>query len=260
MTSDSSVRYFSAFIALLWGVFSSIHELPQGSMNIWSLGFGTVSEDALFNYSNKEDTHHILMLVLLVNTPQILLSALYFMFNALFTGMLAAREWNGFTRHRKALRVTSPVGEQRSTYWLQLPWTYAIPLGSVSSALHWLVSQSIFLVCIKKFDPNHELIVGDTIVANGYSTYAMVVALAVGTVMIISLIINGLRKLEPGIPLVGSCSLAISAACHRPRDDCDASLLPLRWGCTSHQTTNGSGHCCFTSLNVEETIVGHRYV
>ena len=181
------------------------------------------------------------------------------MYNGLYTSMLAADEWSRFARRRKALRVTSPTAEQRSTYWLQLPWTYAIPLGVSASVLHWLVSQSIFVVRINSYNPYGQLDEGAGISGNGYSAYAMVIVLAVGSIMALALLLNGLRTLDPGVPLVGSCSLAISAACHGPHGDHDASLLPLQWGAVSHESESGPGHCCFTSFDVEKPIVGQRY-
>jgi hypothetical protein len=39
-----------------------------------------------------------------------------------------------------------------------------------------------------------------------------------------------LRKLPPpAMPMVGTCSAAISAASHWPKEDADAYLLPLKW-------------------------------
>ena len=74
--------------------------------------------------------------MVLANIPQVLLSYLYLCFNALYTCMLVASEWAGYFYHRKPLRVTSPTGQQRSSYWLQLPFTYAIPLTVASGLLH----------------------------------------------------------------------------------------------------------------------------
>ena len=202
----------------------------------------------------------LLARVLLANTPQIVLSILYFMYNSLYTSMLAADEWSRFAQQRKALRVTSPTGKQRSTYWLQIPWTYAIPLGIIASVLHWLVSQSIFVVRVNSYDPYGQLEEDGGISGNGYSAYAMVIVIIFGSIMALVLILNGFRKLVSGIPLAGSCSLAISAACHRPHGDHDASLLPLRWGAVSHETASGPGHCCFTSFDVDEPIAGQHYM
>lgn len=51
-----------------------------------------------------------------------------------------------------------PQGEQRSTYWLQLPYAYSIPLITASATLHWLISQSIFLmrVSYNSNDPGED--------------------------------------------------------------------------------------------------------
>jgi hypothetical protein len=57
------------------------------------------------------------------------------------------------------------------------------------------------------------------------------------------------RKYPAGssMPLVVSCSAAISANCHRPEPDKDAYLLPVRWGVVG---VNDEGHkiCSFTTM------------
>jgi hypothetical protein len=58
-----------------------------------------------------------------------------------------------------------------------------------------------------------------------------------------------IRKYPAGssMPLVVSCSAAISANCHRPELDEDAYLLPVRWGVVG---VNDEGHkiCSFTTM------------
>ena len=138
--------------------------------------------------------------------------------------MLSATEWNRFYCHRKSLRVSSPTQTQRSTYWLQLPWTYSFPLVVASGVLHWLVSQSLFPVFINQYDPNGllESTGGSTsqgsIAACGFSVYALLLTFILGSFMYLILILTMNRKLPGGMPVVGSCSLAISAACHPPRE------------------------------------------
>ena len=63
----------------------------------------------------------ILTLIFVANSPQLILSILYFFYNGLITYMLMADEWSGFSKTRKGLRVTSASGAQRSTYRLQIP-------------------------------------------------------------------------------------------------------------------------------------------
>lgn len=89
---------------------------------LYELGFGAVSSNSIIGISFPS----LLATVLLANLPQGVLSFLYLTYNGLFSCMLGAQEWSRFARHRKPLRVTSPEGKQRSTYYLQLPYTYAI--------------------------------------------------------------------------------------------------------------------------------------
>ena len=241
--------------------------------DIWSLGFGTVNEDAmLFRATATGDMNQdsgigtsshkaqgLISMVLLANSPQLALSFLYFLYNSVYTCMLAGSEWSRFAVSRKSLRVSSPKGSQRSTYWLQLPWTYSLPLSSGSAVLHWLVSQSIFLVRIDAYDPHHNLDPDASFSSCGYSAYALVITIIVGGVMFLALLCNGFRRLEPAMPIAGSCSLAISAACHRPPSDQESSVLPVKWGAVFHETAEGPGHCCFTSYAVMAPIEGQRY-
>jgi hypothetical protein len=89
---------------------------------LYSLGFGTVSASSIVSVAPKG----LLATTLFANLPQAILSFLYLTYNGLFSCMLGAYEWSRFARVRKPLRVSRPVGKQRSTYYLQLPYTYAI--------------------------------------------------------------------------------------------------------------------------------------
>ena len=246
-----------------------LHIRYLSDSSIWSLGFGTVNVHTILDYvgTTNADVGHaptsnaLIPTVLLANTPQLLLSALYFLYNSIFTRMLAASEWSRFALQRKSLRVSSPQGEQRSTYWLQLPWTYSIPLGIAAVLLHWLASQSLFLVKIDTYNPRQILDPSKSFSSCGYSAYALAMALIVGSIMVIALLANGFRQIDPTMMRVArSCSLAISAACHRPPEDTEASLLPVQWGAVFHDSEKGPGHCCFTSLSVDKPIEGHRYM
>lgn len=48
------------------------------------------------------------------------------------------------------------------------------------------------------------------------------------------------------MPLVSTCSAAISANCHRPDQDNDAHLLPVRWGVWGRDQ-HGREMCSFTT-------------
>ena len=67
----------------------------------------------------------------------------------------------------------------------------------------------------------------------------------------------GLRRYEEGMPLAGSCSAAISAACHPQADEVDVSLVPLKWGVVD--VDKGVGHCAFSGRYVSPPITWRWY-
>ena len=108
---------------------------------LWNLGFGAVNAQSTVTMGMQgKGAETVIANTLLANLPQLILSFLYFLYNSLFTQMLLADEWNRYAHERKGLRVTSPVRQQRSTYYLHLPYKYGIPLLVMSGLLHWLVS------------------------------------------------------------------------------------------------------------------------
>ena len=235
--------------------------------HLWSLGYGTVSIETIPHIYGSI-SGKLIPMTLIANFPQALLSFLYLTYNALFTCMLTAKEWSAFAHQRKTLRVTCPVGNQRSTYWLQLPYRYGIPLLVMSAVLHWLVSQSLFLVPVTVTYQPGELYgryrvpddpsQGHRLISScGYSPIAIITVIPLGALLLLVVIANGFRKYRKGMPLAGSCSAAISAACHRPEEDVDAALLPVSWGAV--RTDGPIGHCCFTSFEVSPPVEGNSY-
>jgi len=226
-----------------------------------SLGFGSLSPAAVIKINlPQEGTAGLTSCVLLANLPQLILSFLYLMYNGLYTGMHMAHEYGGYAAHRKPLRVTTPSGAQRSTYWLQLPYAYGVPLLLASAVLHWLVSQSIFLARVTVWfkDAQTEK---STASAVGYSPAPILCTILLATCMLIVAAGMGFRKLPGSIPIAGSCSVALAAAAHRPESDVDAAVLPVKWGVVreSEGADDVVGHCCFTSEEVTEPQEGRLY-
>lgn len=236
---------------------------PEGGRPnpITSLGFGTVEADLVVDTGLPENgSHGFAASVLLANLPQLILSLLYMSYNGLYTCMHLAHEYSGFAKHRKPLRVTTPRGKQRTTYWLQLPYKYSIPLIVASAALHWLVSQSLFLVRIS-FWSNGEEMVGHSSSAVGYSCAPIVCVLVLGGCMTLVAIGVGLRHLDGRMPVAGSCSIVLAAAAHRPEADIDAAGSLVKWGEVSSTSASISliGHCTFTSEEVTIAQEGKLY-
>ncbi|KAF6232072.1 hypothetical protein HO173_009666 [Letharia columbiana] len=242
-------------------------QLTDRSMShLWSLGFGNVNAETLIRMNHSQDLSGpagVILTVLVANSPQILLSFLYFAYNGLFTCMLLAEEWSAYASKRRFLRVTSPTGGQRSTYRLQLPYRYGIPLLIGSSALHWFVSQSIFLARVNVIDSAGVEVAGEGVSTCGYSPIALIFVIILGSIVVLLGIAFGFRKARVGMPHAGSCSAVISAACHPPEADVDASSKRVMWGVVAKESFKyrgkSVGHCSFTSLKVEAPIVGERY-
>ena len=119
------------------------------------------------------------------------------------------------------------------------------------------MSQSLFLALVTVFDDTGFEDDSSSISTVGYSCIAILFAIIVGGIAVLAGIINGFRRYDSGIPLVGSCSAAISAACHRPEEDTTASLLPVKWGVVEVDPQTDIGHCSFSSQDV--TVPGERF-
>lgn len=159
---------------------------------------------------------------------------------------------------RKSLRVTEPRGLQRSTYHLHLPLRYSVPLVAVSATLHWIISQSIFLARIITYQ-NGVASAAESVSEVGYSCPPILTGILIGAALVVFAVAMGYRRLNSDMPVAGSCSAAIAAACHRPKDDVDAAYLAVQWGEVPTEGTDDVGHCCLTSKHVEKVTSGRAY-
>lgn len=205
-------------------------------------------------------------LVLLANLPQLLISLLYILYNDLFTRMSLCREWVAFSRSPQRLRVSRPSGSQLGTHFLSLPWKLAVPLMVVMMILHWLVSQSIFLIYITGYDYTvwgaYPFPMGAVFLWLGWSALALILSLLVGGILILALWISGfVFRYGSTMPLAQGCSVAISAACHPPRSDTNAAEEPLMYGVVRdpHIDEGRPQHVTFTSRVVQQLQPGNEY-
>ena len=189
--------------------------------HLWELGFGAVSIESLI-YLEWSGITGLHLSVIVANSAPVISSFLFLTYNSLFTCMLSEK-WSGYAHDWKPLRVTSPIGSQRTTCMLQLPYRYGIPLLIVSSILHWFVSQSIFLARISLSAAGEEGFYG-SVSTVGYSCMAIITVICAGGIVVFIGILNDFRRYKPGMPLMGSNRAAISAACHRPNEDVGCSI------------------------------------
>ncbi|RYN78863.1 hypothetical protein AA0120_g10887 [Alternaria tenuissima] len=252
----------TAFLAV------GITALPPG-ITISQLDFVGLDPSSAIDMRNFPDS--LVLKVVLANLPQLVFSLLYFSYNATLTAMLMSYEWVSYANKRKGLRVShQPKGAQRCTYFLQLPYRFSIPLLLLSALLHWLVSQSLFLMSIDFYDslgrpgdndPYNSRFFGYQTV--GFSPPAIVAVLVCGGLMTISIVVLGHIPYRRGMPVAGSSSMAISAACHltTAEDEANegtASSEKLQWGVVA-RADNGPGHCAFSPRLVEAPVKGRVY-
>jgi hypothetical protein len=282
-------RLASGVVALA-GLFLWSYLAISGTKDISSvlrIGLGNIDPRTIVRSDTAQSgTLGILQNVLVANSPQVIVSLIYFSYNATITSMLLAYEWSGhFTQH-KSLRVSSSQqGQQRSTYFLQLPYRYAIPLLAFSTLLHWLASQSIFVISVELYNmygdhssegrcdhwrkgyiiPNGEKFwayCGDDFITLGYSPLGILLSLSTTLALTVGIFVLGRRQLNL-IPVVGSCSAAIAASCHaRPYEQAPWEKK-LKWGVfmsSRDQQYYEVEHCGLSSHEVAPPVLGSFYL
>ncbi|GKZ80632.1 hypothetical protein AnigIFM56816_004858 [Aspergillus niger] len=221
---------------------------------IWKIrGFGSVQSDALL--TNLATTY--VGMELLANTPQFLVSLLYFLFNDSLTRMLHAADYNSYAVSRRPLRVSFPQGEQRSTFYLSIPYRYCLPLLLTFTLIHWFISEGIFYVQILPYDLAGKPLSSSVLMTCGISTIPLEVAMFLSIATLLGIWLLSARRFKcDSMPFAIGCSVAISAACHPPSNDPDAAFKPVMWGALMDDTDGATDvpaqHCCFTSLGVKE--------
>ncbi|KAL6915146.1 hypothetical protein FSST1_012906 [Fusarium sambucinum] len=183
--------------------------------------------------ASKASAGKIIDSVLRANLPQLLLSITYFIYNNIYTYLCAEKEWNSYGGRYQLLRVSQPKGQQRSTtYRLQLPYRYSIPLIIVSIFMHWLVSRAIYVFLAEGdyyelgqmdaessnigVDLSGSGLSEDAFVGVGYSTLTILLLLITSIILPFIPTLLGGRKVKTQMPLAGASSVVMSAACHVP--------------------------------------------
>ncbi|KAJ6007877.1 hypothetical protein N7540_011853 [Penicillium herquei] len=215
------------FFSILAVVSTGYGSAKAAVSGIWSMGFGSANTKTLITMNLS---HNMIALILLANVPQLILSIQYYLINSMLTCMLVAAEWDGYALHRKHLRVSNPHGEQRSTYYLSLPFRYSVPKLTLFTLAHWMVSQSLFFVNVVGYDVHGQ---EDNLTSTRgvcYSPLAILIVFILLSGCYIVCIVLSRKRFKSHAPVVAHCSAAISASCHPPADDVDAALKPVMWG------------------------------
>ncbi|KAJ5266633.1 hypothetical protein N7478_009441 [Penicillium angulare] len=276
--SATLILCFGCIFVSIWLLFAAIAGMPYDSSpflsssqftNIFS---SNVNENdyGVFYIYNGHPT--MISYVVVANTPQLLVTMCYYCYNAVLSSMLAASEFDSYAKKRKALRVHWPVrgSEQRTTYWLSVPYRYCIPVLALYMVLHWLISQAIFYLSLIPYTVFDEVVAYESINAVGFTSSYVFLSILVGAVMVTIPCSLAWRKFKSNMPLAGSCSAAISAACHPPaHEDLSRAVLgKVKWGqvilpgqpIDSLQPNDSeNGHCTFTSLETVDPTLTKMY-
>ncbi|KAI0144643.1 hypothetical protein GGR57DRAFT_481571 [Xylariaceae sp. FL1272] len=247
------------YLLFLTGLYTSLGLLTASLKNrhfnltlpfFRSLGFGSVSALTYLNIElPRGDPTGLLSNVLIINSPQVLFSILYSISGAVLTTFLVQNEYSLMWKpnRRKTLRVSEPVGIQRSSYFISLPLRYGIPLNVSSAVFHWLISQSYFLARVTALLPNGDQDYGNSFSTLGYSPYPIIITGIIGFINLMAIVVMGFRKYDGTMSMVATNSRAISAACHSlPQDREFGYQLPIQWGVVGFDEY-GVGHCAFTA-------------
>lgn len=240
------------------GVLFAFISLVSGHTLEW--GTSSTTYIRLSNNTTAFDASSILVNTFVANSPQVLLSGVYFILNTTLTAHSSALEWNRFGNRPQSLRVTSPRGRQISKHFLQLPYQRAIPLIIFSCLLHWLLSQTLFLARLEVRDRSGELVKDYSVCACGFSLISMFTTLFffLGGIAYIASVI--LKSSTDVVPFGANSSLILSAACHPPPEDKDNHLKFLMWGVVPSRLGGDSiGHCSLTSGRATAPEEGKEY-
>ncbi|KAF0324135.1 hypothetical protein GQ607_008565 [Colletotrichum asianum] len=230
----SSNAWISTYVILVFGVVAAIaccaKQLSSSIPLRWIKTNPAESKSVL---SAIDGGVAFISSVLVANVPQLYLSFWYLAYNTLITRMEIAREWSRFSTGYRPLRVSSPRGQQIDTYRLQLPYRQSIPLITASIVLHWLLSNSLFVIVsqgsksffsryyfemsLNRSDGGYK---GDpislppnTVVGLGTASLPVLLLAVIGGIMMIIPIILSRKQLAGYMPIVGSNSMAMAAAC-----------------------------------------------
>ena len=132
---------------------------------------------------------------------------------------------------------------------------------TLSGLLHWLTSQSIFLARVKIWDL-FGMRISQTISTVGYSCIAIIFVLTLGILALLAAVGMGYKRFSAEITTVGSCTAAISAACHARGEDSEEIVgKKVRWGDVGIVPNMGVRHLTFSSAKgVRKPVFGEVYV
>lgn len=250
---------FATCLALI--VFLACGPAVIGIQALISLGVGHTSAwtdmHVLVGTSNKTSIQYFRALIV-ANAGNVGFSIIRFSYEGVLASVCGALEWEAFAMRPRSLRVSGkPKGEQRSRYFMNLPYRFAVPLLVLCGVMHWLLSQSFFATLVQMFEFDYKE--GKWVLSSAVPPYTTCNFSPLGIVLVAALLgLKGSALLgvsvmwsKTDMPLSANCSAVISAACH-PRDGENGSCFrkeKLKWGVLGYDDS-GVGRCGFSAGHV----------
>ena len=174
--------------------------------------------------------------ILIANSPQLWLSIGYLLWNNQITRIWMEHEWRSFYRHRQPPRVSYNPGEKgsgmKSTRWLQLPYWISALLMAINTVMHWLVSQTLFVVEILASEDN------PAVFYLNYSPFAIICVGFAATILVLAITVYYFTPIRTWMPLMGGSLLVVLESCVRLDSFPDDGIM---WGDISTDTLRLAG-------------------
>lgn len=229
------------------------------------------------SFIEKPTKGQVLASIALANTPQLVLSIAFYIWNSHLTVMTAARDYNEFAASglesedgdhepKHGLRVTYPREgtKQRRAYFFAIPFKHWILVTILWTVLHWLASQAIFFARVDLLSHWFE-VTEFSISQVGYSVLGIICFLGVALLIFLFALYVSIKRISNQMPLAATCSAALSAACH-PRDSSVKHYDErVHWGVEivdDNLSPDGQEEvkrCCFTSMKARYPVPGQLY-
>jgi hypothetical protein len=220
--------WVSALGVMIYGIVSwvSVGWDLDISSRIKAFGLGTINPSTSFVPGNTDvlagTPNTFPIQVIIANSPQLWLSFGYLLWNNQITRIWMEREWRSYYRKTHVPRVSYRTDETgvRATRWLQLPYWLTAILMTLSTVMHWLVSQTMFVV---------EILGSPGYFYMNYSPLAIIGIGVVATVLVLGITIYYFVPLRTWMPLMAGSARVVFESCVR----LDSSSLPvggIAWG------------------------------
>jgi len=204
----------------------------------------------------------LLVNVLLSNMPQLLTTLASVVQMNLLTYSARNYDLSTFSWKAQYLCTSAPLGNQSSPYFFGIPRRSALIFMTLHVVGSWALSQGSYLQEFYSVDVLGNVDPDRSIHAWAIHVYWFSFGVSAATSCMFStgITIMLFGCLSSGIPPMGSCSKAISAACHPDPRETNIELTELMYGVIpGGDHGDGRRHVEFSSKDVEPRVEGVAY-